>query len=217
MSRFVAALVALLVFLPVANASARDHNRGGGGGELRTYAEGTWASFVAMTDERSGLPADILNSDGTTSVQTSTTNIGAYMWSAVAAERLGLIKQRELTARLTKTLTTLERMERYADTGQYYNWYDHRTGAKLTTWPPSGAPLTPILSSVDNGWLATGLKIVANSVPQLRKRASALYDAMNFGFYYRSGPNRVLFHFVPDTGAEACCYDTVVSESRIVD
>jgi hypothetical protein len=216
MSRFVAALVALLVFLPVANASARDHNHGGGG-ELRTYAEGTWASFVAMTDERSGLPADILNSDGTTSVQTSTTNIGAYMWSAVAAERLGLIKQRELTARLTKTLTTLERMERYADTGQYYNWYDHRTGAKLTTWPPSGAPLTPILSSVDNGWLATGLKIVANSVPQLRKRARALYDAMNFGFYYRSGPNRVLFHFVPDTGAEACCYDTVVSESRIVD
>jgi hypothetical protein len=32
-----------------------------------------------------------LESDGTTSVQTSTTNIGAYMWSAVAAERLGFI------------------------------------------------------------------------------------------------------------------------------
>ena len=27
-------------------------------------------------------------------------------------------------------------MERYGDTGQYYNWYDHRTGAKLTDWPP---------------------------------------------------------------------------------
>ncbi len=210
MFRSIAALVALLVLMPVAQASAHDR-------ELRTYAQGTWASFVAMTDERSGLPADILNADGTTSVQTSTTNIGAYMWSAVAAERLGLIKQRELTARMATTLTTLERMERYANTGQYYNWYDHRTGAKLTTWPPSGAPLTPILSSVDNGWLATGLKIVANSVPQLRKRASALYDAMNFGFYYRAGPNRVLFHFVPDTGAEACCYDTVVSESRIAD
>jgi hypothetical protein len=213
MSRLIAALVALLVLTPVANASARDH----GGGELRTYAAGTWASFVAMTDERSGLPADILNADGTTSAQTSTTNIGAYMWSAVAAERLGLIKQRELAARMAKTLATLERMDRYGTTGQYYNWYDHQTGAKLTVWPPTGAPLTPILSSVDNGWLATGLKIVANSVPQLRKRASALYDAMNFGFYYRSGPNRVLFHYVPDTGAEACCYDTVVSESRIVD
>ena len=49
-----------------------------------------------MTDERSGLPADILNADGTTSVQTSTTNIGAYMWSAVAAERLGIIRKKEL-------------------------------------------------------------------------------------------------------------------------
>ena len=135
MFRSVAAFVALLVFMPVAQASAHDHD----GGELRAYAQGTWASFVAMTDERSGLPADILNADGTTSVQTSTTNIGAYMWSAVAAERLGLIKQRELVARLSKTLTTLERMERYGDTGQYYNWYDHRTGAKLTVWPPNPA------------------------------------------------------------------------------
>jgi hypothetical protein len=213
MSRFVAALVALLVFIPVANASAHDD----GGGELRAYAQGTWASFVAMTDERSGLPADILNIDGTTSVQTSTTNIGAYMWSAVAAEKLGLIDRRELVERLSKTLSTLERMERHAPSGQYYNWYDHRTGTKLTSWPPSGAPLTPILSSVDNGWLATGLKIVENAVPPLEDRAGRLYDSMNFGFYYSADRNLVLFHYVPDTGQAVCCYDTVVSESRIVD
>jgi hypothetical protein len=213
MSRFVAAWVALLVFMPVANASAHDR----GGGELRAYAQATWASFVAMTDERSGLPADILNADGTTSVQTSTTNIGAYMWSAVAAERLGLISKRELAARMATTLATLERMERYGNTGQYYNWYDHRTGAKLTVWPPTGAKLNPYLSSVDNGWLAVGLKVVSNSVPQLRKRAGALYDAMDFGFYYVPEKNRVLFHYQPEPLDAPCCYDTVVSESRIVD
>ena len=100
-----------------------------------------------MTDPSSGLPADVLNSDGTTSVQTSTTNIGAYMWSAVAAQRLGFISQRELVARLSRTVTTLEHMERYGDTGQYYNWYDHRTGAKLTAWPPqpSGVPPDPVV------------------------------------------------------------------------
>ena len=38
---------------------------------------------------------------------------------------------------------------------------------------------------------------------------------MNFGFFYRPAVNRILFHYVPDTGVEACCYDTVVSESRI--
>jgi len=214
LSRSVAAVVALLLFAPVAQASGGEH---GGRGELHAYAQSTWASFVAMTDEQSGLPADILNADGTTSVQTSTTNIGAYMWSAVAAERLGIIKKRELVARLSKTLKTLERMERYQDTGQYYNWYDHRTGEKLTIWPPTGAPLTPILSSVDNGWLATGLKIVENSVGPLHRRAGALYDAMDFGFYYRPEANRVLYHYVPDTGAAQCCYDTVVSESRVVD
>jgi hypothetical protein len=215
LSRSVAALVALLFLMPVATASANDH----GGGDLQSYARSTWASFTAMTDERSGLPADVLNADGTTSVQTSTTNIGAYMWSAVAAQRLGIIKRRELVERLSKTLTTLEHMERYGTTGQYYNWYDHRTGEKLTDWPPQHDPnFHPILSSVDNGWLAVGLKIVENSVPQLRKRAGALYDAMDFGFYYRPDVNRVLFHFRPDDpSASPCCYDTVVSESRIVD
>src|SRR3954468_25045459 len=120
LSRSLAALVALLFFMPVATASANDH----GGGELQSYARSTWASFTAMTDERSGLPADILNADGTTSVQTSTTNIGAYMWSAVAAERLGIISQRELVRRLRRTLKTLGHMERYGKTGQFYNWYD---------------------------------------------------------------------------------------------
>ena len=152
LSRLVAAVVALLVFMPVANASAH-------GGDLRQYAETTWASFAAMTDENSGLPADVLNADGTKSIQTSTTNIGAYMWSAVAAERLGIIRKKELVARLSKTLTTLEHMERHAPSGQFYNWYDHRDGAKLTTWPPTGEPLDPILSSVDNAWLATGLRL----------------------------------------------------------
>jgi hypothetical protein len=188
---------------------------------LLGYAHNTWASFVAMTDPDSGLPADALEADGTTSVQTSTTNIGAYMWSAVVAERLGIIGHAELVARLDKTLHSLETMERDqtigADgrpSGQYYNWYDHVTGAKLTTWPPSGEPLKPILSSVDNGWLATGLHIVANTVPELSGRATTLFDGMDFGFYYRPAANRIAFYWASDTDSP-CCYDTIVSESRI--
>ena len=168
-----------------------------------------------MTDAESGLPADTLDDDGTRSVQTSTTNIGAYMWSALVAERLGIIGRRELVERLTRTVGTLERMERHGPSGQYFNWYDHRTGEKLTTWPPTGDPLTPILSSVDNGWLAAGLRVVARSVPELRGRAGALYESMDFSLYYRPEENRILFHYVPSTGEAPCCYDTIVSESRI--
>ena len=95
-------VTALFVLAPAAHAS-----------EMSDYAKRTWASFVAMTDQSSGLPADVLNSDGSTSVQTSTTNIGAYMWSAVAAQRLGIISKHELVKRLSRTVTTLEHMERY--------------------------------------------------------------------------------------------------------
>ena len=38
---------------------------------------------------------------------------------------------------------------------------------------------------------------------------------MDFGFYYRPDVNRILFHYVPSTGQAACCYDTIISESRI--
>ena len=70
-----------------------------------------------------------------------------------------------------------------------------RCSVKLTVWPPTGAPLTPILSSVDNGWLATGLRLVQRSVPELAARAGALYDGMDFGFYYRPAVNRIAFYY----------------------
>jgi hypothetical protein len=202
--------VTVLLMLPATGALAASSR-----GPLEGYARDTWASMTAMVDDQSGLPTDSLGADGTRSIQTSTTNIGAYMWSTVAAERLGLINHAETVARLSKTIATLEHMERYQPGGQFYNWYDYRTGAKLTQWPPTGAPLTPILSSVDNGWLATGLKVVASKVPELAGRARAIYNSMDFGFYYRPDANRIAFYYAPDTGDSPCCYDTVVSESRI--
>src|SRR5512132_1455555 len=99
----VGTVVALLLAAAPAAASAGDRG-------LMRYARATWASFAAMTDAQSGLPADSLDADGTTSVQTSTTNVGAYMWSTVAARRLGIISRAEAVARLSTTLATLERM-----------------------------------------------------------------------------------------------------------
>ncbi len=185
---------------------------------LLGYARTTWASFVAMTDPASGLPADSLSADGTTSVQTSVTNIGAYMWSTLVADSLGIIRHADAVHRLDVTLHSLETMERHEPDGQYYNWYDHVTGAKLTIWPPTGAPIGdhgPILSSVDNGWLAAALHMVATSVPEVSTRAGAIYASMDFGYYYRPNVNRIAFHVAPDDGFSPCCYDTIVSESRI--
>jgi hypothetical protein len=211
------ALLALVSVVPTAGAAGTAFTApaSASDGPLERYAADTWRSFDAMTDPQSGLPADILAADGTRSVQTSTTNIGAYMWSTLVARELGIVGRREAVERLSRTIASLERMERHSESGQYFNWYDHRTGEKLTTWPPTGEPRTPILSSVDNGWLAVGLRLVEREVPELSRRAGALFDSMDFGFYYRPDVNRILFHYVPSTGQAACCYDTVVSESRI--
>src|SRR6201989_3329021 len=192
------------------------HAAGTDDATLRRYAADTWASFVAMTDPASGLPTDQLPADGGRAVQTSTTNIGAYMWSAVAAEHLGILPHAELVARLETTVGTLERMERHERDGNFYNWDDHRTAAKMTT-DEAGNPRAPILSSVDNAWLATGLRVVANMVPEVAARARAIFDGMRLGFYYVPAQNRILFHFDPAAGTGPCCYDTLVSESRIAD
>ena len=79
----VVAVVAALALVPAGVAVAGPKTTAGQptGAErtLQRYAEDTWASFAAMTDDDSGLPSDRLNVDGTLVVQTSTTNIGSYM------------------------------------------------------------------------------------------------------------------------------------------
>ena len=182
---------------------------------LLRYARDTWASLAAMTDLNNGLPADNLRADGTASLHTSISDIGAYLWSTLVVDRLGIIGHAEAVKRLERTLATLSTMERHGASGQFYNWYDPRTGTKLTVFPPTGAPLTPILSSVDNGWLATGLHVVATSVPEVSAQAESLFASMDFGFYYRPAFNRIAFFYAPDTDESPGCYDTIVSESRI--
>jgi hypothetical protein len=158
---------------------------------LRHYAADTWHSFDLLVDADTGLPDDNVTADGKRSGYTSPTNIGAYLWSTLGAREVGLIDRREATARMARTLATLSRMER-GPSGQFFNWYDPATGARLSTWPADGSHLVPFLSSVDNGWLATALVMVEHGVPELSGPAHALEAAMDFGFYY--DPARGLLH-----------------------
>jgi hypothetical protein len=66
----------------------------------------------------------------------------------------------------------------------FYNWYDPATGAKLTTWPENGNPVYPFASSVDNGWLATGLLVAARADRAVAPAADRIREAMDFGYYY---------------------------------
>lgn len=157
-----------------------------------------------------GLTADKMDGCEKRVSYTSVTNIGAYMWSTVVARELGLIKNQEVVDRLGQTLRTLETMYRFK--GQFNNWYN------IETRRPSD---DLFLSSVDNGWLATGLLIIKNGVPELQDQAAKLLDQMNFGMYYNDKNGCLYRGYYPNGGNSSCdnftcgCYGTLNTEPRI--
>lgn len=152
---------------------------------LLTYARDTWRSMAAM-DQDVELPVDALrrmpNGSWKASPKTTPTDIGAYLWSVIAARRLGFLTEDEATRRIGRTLDALGRVERVH--GFFCDKIDPKTGANLRKSPYDGRPIRPILSSVDNGWLALALMLVHNTCPALRDRAEALLRPMDFGFFY---------------------------------
>lgn len=237
--RFVWAATAVLaagaMIAPSAAIAGGPHS---GRDPLVGYAKDTWASLDAMTDPTTGLPADNITGDLTTSSEyTSPTNIGGYLWSTIVARDLRIISRSEAKQRLETTLATLGTLERHEPSGMYYNWYSPTDGHTLTVWPENGDTVYPFLSTVDNGWLAAALRVVAEAEPRLELTANALYDSMDFGWFHdleaREGVslNRGGFWVAPpgdgcavadnygDDGADVyyTChwYDTTVSEARI--
>jgi hypothetical protein len=147
------------------------------------YAKDTWRSFDALAFP-SGLPSDLLSktADGWSPARyTSPSDIAAYLWSTLAAEDLKIISHEEAALKLGRTLAAVSRLDR--SHGFFYNWYDPQDGSPLKTWP-TGSPVRPFLSTVDNAWLAASLMMVRNARPQFREQADGLLAPMNFGFFY---------------------------------
>jgi hypothetical protein len=181
--RLLVPLMSVLLILtgaPAAVAGGRPADR-----TLRDYARDTWRSLTAMAANPTGLVADNITGDlATGSAYTSPTNIGGYLWSAVVARDLGIISRREARDRVARTLDTLATLKHHTASGMFYNWYDPADASVLTVWPEDGSTVTPFLSSVDNGWLAAGLRVVQGAMPELRGKAARILDPMNFGFFF---------------------------------
>ncbi len=161
---------------------------------LEKYAADTWKSMDAMTVPATGLPADNIGGDlepASRSGYTSPTNIGSYLWSTVAARDTGLISRAEARRRMATTIGSVAKLERHDGSGMFYNWYDPVTLEKLRTWPENGSTVKPFLSSVDNGWLATGLLLAARAEPSLADQADRIRKDMDFGCYYDPAENQI--------------------------
>ena len=117
--------------------------------ELRRLARRTWLFFEQfISPEDQWLPPDHFQETplGIVAHRTSPTNIGLGLLSALGAYDLGYLEALTLSTRLTSSLDTLEKLERYR--GHFLNWYDTR----------SLDPLQPrYVSTVDSGNLAACL------------------------------------------------------------
>jgi len=182
--RLIVVAVLAALSLPAAGVQAKDKKPPSSAEEatLMAYAEATWHSFELMTNKKTGLTSDNVSAEGVTAKYTSPTNIGSYIWSALSARDLGIIKAGEAEKRIKRTLKTLATLER--SHGQYYNWYDPDTGERLRIWPANGDPVYGFLSTVDNGWLAAALMMVESAVPKLADEAAEILDDMDFSLYY---------------------------------
>lgn len=176
---------------------------------LRRWFRDTYRSIEAMTTDI-GLAADTLDlglaGGPVASLNTSPTNIGCGLWATVAAAGLGVIDTDTLHRRLTRTVTTVEKLERHH--GFWLNWYDAHDGTVLTNWPGTGDPVRPFLSSVDNAWLITGLRIAAAAEPRLRGRIARILAPADWSYFYTpydpadpvAGPGQLRGGFWTDTG-----------------
>ncbi len=180
------------------------------------WAARTWRYFETFCTEETGfLPPDNFQEAplGVTVNNTSPTNIGMAMLSAVAAHTLGLIDAAGLVLRLGRIAERVETAEKW--NGHLYNWYS------LAPF----APLAPrYVSTVDSGNLAACLLACESALlslgqPEaeaLGKRLRALAEGMDFRALY--DPKKKLFHIGFDCVSGVLTkswYDLLASESRL--
>jgi hypothetical protein len=195
--------------------------------QLETIARDTWRFFDADIDPVTHLPMDNIGLNGAPArgTYTSASNIGVYFWSVVAAHDLGLIDRRAELARVSVTLATVERLTKW--NGFLFAWYDTTTGHHIDT--PGGTSLEgqpavgQFISTVDNGWYASGLILVRQEFPELARRATALLNAMDFKFFYDAGvpsnpqitDGQMFGGYIADTGPANFHYGLLNTETRI--
>jgi hypothetical protein len=148
---------------------------------LLEIARDTWKYFDNITDKEYGLPLDRIQFGENATVSwgtrvgdyTNITDIGVYMMCVVSAMDLKFISGEEAVKRLSLTIDSVEKLEKYK--GFPYNYYDITIFQRTSNF----------ISFVDSGWLAAGLIVAGNAFPaQLGERCGKLLDAMDFSFFY---------------------------------
>ncbi len=131
--------------------------------KLRVIARKTWRYFDELVNEQSNwLPPDNYQVEPPTGIahRTSPTNMGIHLMSILVARDLGYLTTLEAIKRISKTVGTMQRLEKWK-AGHFYNWYNILTLE----------PLKPLyVSTVDNGNLVSYLITINQGIKELLKR-----------------------------------------------
>lgn len=143
--------------------------------------------------------------------RTSPTNIGMYLISCVSAAELGIIDVTEAVTCISRTLSTVEGLEKYA--GNLYNWYNTEDLSVLGEF----------VSAVDSGNFLCCLVAVKQWLyacgcePSIIERIEKLLGEADLKTFYN--PVRKLFSVGINgkTGEKMPnCYDMLMSEARML-
>jgi cyclic beta-1,2-glucan synthetase len=157
--------------------------------QLRILSRKTWNFFETFVSAQDNwLPPDNFQEypRPVIATRTSPTNLGLALLCSLSAYDFGYLSRGKLVKDLTRSLETIEKLERY--NGHFYNWYDTRTLK----------PLPPLyVSTVDNGNLA-GLLLTLHS--GLLELTNQDWDAAKISVGLRDTLD-VLKEQIPDSAA----------------
>lgn len=135
--------------------------------ELRKIARKTWRYFEEFANQKNNyLAPDNYQEEPYRGIayKTSPTNIGLGLMASLTARDMGYIGLIETSERVSRTITTIEKMAKW--NGHLYNWYDTRTLE----------PLKPMyVSTVDSGNLVCYLTTLTQGMKEYL--AKPLIDA----------------------------------------
>lgn len=176
-------------------------------------ARDTWGFFETFCAEKNGfLPPDNFQHRplGRAVNNTSPTNIGMAITSAIAAQELGFIDENRLYEMLLGICRAIEGLEKWH--GHLYNWYSVETMR----------PLHPkYVSAVDSGNLAAALmcaevKLASLGRKETAARFGALYTDIDFGLLADGERKLLSIGFDAEAGRlSKSRYDLFASEARL--
>jgi len=178
---------------------------------LSRVAKDTWRGLAAFTDRENGLPVDHVRFVGGVEPDqaeigdyTTAASVGLHIAATVAAHELGFLTHEQAVARLRRVLATLERLETWR--GFHFNFYD-TTSLERTSH---------FVSFVDSAWLAAGLMVMRQALPELAPAATRMIEERDYGVFWDVRQQQMSHgFFVDERGRSLYHYATLYTEARI--